>query len=191
MENKLATYSEKITSEQVCKLLHISKRKCSWMLQHGMIPCEDTGKQTRRYTIYLADVLTFKADYEAHPDRYFIPQLFTADSAQPKKRLPYYLAPEEIPADFRPWLDDEWYDLADVLSPKEIELLLGYDTDSVRRWLNRGWLRSIKAQGTEVIAREWLIDFMCDYAFRIAKKSEMHMKLLDKYFSEKTGFDVI
>ena len=70
--------NDKLSAEQICKILHISKRKCAWMLQNGMIHCKDTGKKTRRYTILLNDVLTFKTDYETHPEKYFIPIMFTA-----------------------------------------------------------------------------------------------------------------
>lgn len=152
------------------------------MLQNGMIPCKDTGKKTHRYIVLRSDLDEYIKDSQQRPENYFIPVTFTAK--KPGKREPdkYYLYPHQVPGDFRAWLDDEWYDLPDVLTPKEVESILDYEHESVRRWLNRGWLRSIKAQGTEVIAREWLIDFMCDYAFRIAKKSEMHMKLLKRYF---------
>ena len=82
-----------ITAEEACRILHISKRKCAWMLQNGMIPCIDSGKKTRRYTILLNDVLTFKTDYETHPEKYFIPIMFTAgDIPKPRKRNSYYLS---------------------------------------------------------------------------------------------------
>ena len=38
--------NEKLSAEKICKILHISKRKCAWMLQNGMIPCKDSGKKT-------------------------------------------------------------------------------------------------------------------------------------------------
>ena len=50
MTNKVKK-EEKLSAEQICKILHISKRKCAWMLQNGMIPCKDSGKKTRRYTV--------------------------------------------------------------------------------------------------------------------------------------------
>ena len=54
MTNKLA---KTVSLDEAAKILHISKRKCAWMLQNGIIPCIDTGKQTRRYTILRKDVL--------------------------------------------------------------------------------------------------------------------------------------
>jgi hypothetical protein len=48
-------YPQEVTSDQVRQMLHISKRKCAWMLQNGFIRCQDNGKKPRRYTIYLED----------------------------------------------------------------------------------------------------------------------------------------
>ena len=47
----MCAQSKTVTAEEAARLLHISKRKCSWMLQNGHIPCIDTGKKTKRYTI--------------------------------------------------------------------------------------------------------------------------------------------
>ena len=59
-------YPQEVTSDQVRQMLHISKRKCTWMLQNGFIRCRDNGKKTRRYTIYLEDVIAFAEDRERH-----------------------------------------------------------------------------------------------------------------------------
>ena len=50
-----STYPPIISSEQLRKILHVSKRKCAWMLQNGLIPCIDSHKKTRRYMIELED----------------------------------------------------------------------------------------------------------------------------------------
>lgn len=144
MTNK-AKKGEKLSAEQICKILHISKRKCAWMLQNGMIPCKDSGKKTRRYTVLRKDLDAYIKDSTAHPEKYFIPVTFTSNN--PGKREPdkYYLYPHQVPEDFRPWLDDQWYDLPDVITPKDVETILGYEHESVRRWINRGWLQITKA----------------------------------------------
>lgn len=53
-------YPEVISADQLYRICHISKRKAKWLLEHGYIPCEDSGKKTRRYKIRLNDVI----DYE-------------------------------------------------------------------------------------------------------------------------------
>lgn len=50
-------YPEVISADQLYRICHISKRKAKWLLEHGYIPCEDSGKKTRRYKIRLNDVI--------------------------------------------------------------------------------------------------------------------------------------
>ncbi len=176
-----------LTSEEVCKLLHISKRKCAWMLQNGIIPCIDSGKKTRRYTIYEKDVYVFIEDCKLNPEKYTFPVSFSSkpSKTQNTKHDIYYLKGYEIPDDFKDWLDDEWCKVNDVLYPFEICDLLGYSNNSIRRWINKGWLKYMTAQGKEIVPKEWLLDFMCDRAFIIEKKSTIHRNLLKKYFDKE------
>jgi len=51
-------YPEVISADQLYRICHISKRKAKWLLEHGYIPCEDSGKKTRRYKIRLNDVIS-------------------------------------------------------------------------------------------------------------------------------------
>ena len=52
----MCAQSKTVTAEEAARVLHVSKRKCAWMLQNGHIPCIDTGKKTRRYTIRFHDL---------------------------------------------------------------------------------------------------------------------------------------
>ena len=46
-------YPAIISGDQLCRVCHISKRKAKWLPENGVIPCEDTGKKTRRYRVRL------------------------------------------------------------------------------------------------------------------------------------------
>lgn len=50
---------EWLSMEQFRVVAHISKRKAKWLLENGVIPCEDSGKQTRRFQIRRSDVAEF------------------------------------------------------------------------------------------------------------------------------------
>ena len=41
----LMEYPEVISKEQVYRICHISKRKATWLLENGIIPCKDSGKK--------------------------------------------------------------------------------------------------------------------------------------------------
>ncbi len=174
----VSAYPKTINSEQLRIILGISKRKCAWMLQNGVIPCKDTEKKTRRYTIEITDVIHYVNTVSKNQNAYFIPPIFSAKKSTSEMRYP-----NELREDFSEWLTKRWCNRKETFSPKELEKLLGYEHESVRRWLNRGHLKCVKAQGEEIIAKEWLITFLSDYGFKIAKKSQKHQELLNEYFS--------
>ena len=172
----VSAYPKTINSEQLRIILGISKRKCAWMLQNGVIPCKDTEKKTRRYTIEITDVIHYVNTLSENPHAYFIPPIFSANKSTSEIRYP-----NELREDFSEWLIKRWCHRKDTLTPKEIEKLLGYEHESVRRWINRGHLKCVKAQGEEIVAKEWLISFLSDYGFKIAKKSEKHQELITEF----------
>ena len=172
----ISAYPETINSEQLRIILGISKRKCAWMLQNGVIPCKDTEKKTRRYTIEITDVIHYMNTVSENPYAYFVPPIFSAKKSTSEIRYP-----NELREDFSEWLTKRWCHRKETLIPKDIEKLLGYEHESVRRWINRGHLKCVKAQGEEIVAKEWLISFLSDYGFKIAKKSEKHQELLNEF----------
>ena len=174
----VSTYPKTINSEQLRIILGISKRKCAWMLQNGVIPCKDTEKKTRRYTIEITDVIHYVNTVSENQYAYFIPPIFSAKKSTAEIRYP-----NDLREDFSEWLTKRWCNRKETFSPKELEKLLGYEHDSVRRWINREHLKCVKAQGEEIIAKEWLITFLSNYGFKITKKSQKHRELLNEYFS--------
>ena len=174
----ISAYPKTINSEQLRIILGISKRKCAWMLQNGVIPCKDSEKKTRRYSIEITDVIHYVNTVSENPNLYFIPPIFSAKKSTSEIRYP-----NELREDFSEWLTKRWCNRKETFSPKELEKLLGYEHDSVRRWINREHLKCVKAQGEEIIAKEWLIAFLSDYGFKIAKKSQKHQELINEYLT--------
>ena len=55
----LKDYPPIISKDQLYRICHISKRKATWLLENGIIPCEDSGKKTRRFKIRIIDVIQY------------------------------------------------------------------------------------------------------------------------------------
>ena len=66
-------YPEMISKDQFYRIAHISKATALHLLQHGLVPCKDTGKKTRRYTIRTDDVIFYLIDRQIHPEIYRAP----------------------------------------------------------------------------------------------------------------------
>lgn len=176
-----------LSGEQVRTILHISKRKCAWMLNNGFIKCENTGKKTRKYAVKLTDLIEFIEDSEKHPEKYQTPYAEFSSAKygkHPTKTQPYsgYGFPKTVPENFAEWLGKELENIPDALTPSEITDVTGYTDNSVDRWLRRGWLKSVQVQTGKIIAKQWLIEFYCNYGYTIAKMSDKHIALMKKYF---------
>ena len=162
--------SEKILSaEQTRKLLHISKRKCAYLLEHQIIPCEITDRKTHRYLVREEDVLT----YAEHADEIILPPVFSSASGKSHRKEP---DPRIRKSDFLLI----WATEPDALTPADVQRVTGYTGSTVRQWIRKGKLRSVTVQGRSLVPKEWLAEFMAGYGERIWQKSEVHRGLTDR-----------
>lgn len=63
-------YPKTMSKDQLYRVAHISKATALYLLQSGAIPCKDTGKKTRRYTIKTDDVIEYLRQREICPEKY-------------------------------------------------------------------------------------------------------------------------
>lgn len=162
-------YPEIISSEQLRLILHVSKRRCVWLMKN-YIPHTDNGSKTRRYTIRLDDAIAFLLALERSPES------FEAPVGQFNSKP--FTMPSVDPESLGLVLEDEWYNVPEMLDPVTVSRLTHYSDNAVNRWLEKGWLRSALTQNGRVTSRKWLIDFLCGKGMRIVKKNEWHRELL-------------
>ncbi len=162
--------SEKILSaEQTRKLLHISKRKCAYLLEHRIIPCEITDRKTHRYLVREEDVLA----YVERADEIILPTVFSSASGKSHRKEP---DPRIRKSDFLLI----WATEPDAHTPADVQRMTGYTGSTVRQWIRKRKLRSVTVQGRSLVAKEWLAEFMAGYGMRIWQKSEVHRRLTDR-----------
>lgn len=180
---------EVLSGEQVRSILHISKRKCAWMLNNGFIKCQNTGKRTRKYTVLKEDLLKYIEDSQKHPERYATPYAEFSAAKYINKNSSQYLRkagfPSSLPKGFRAWLEIEFESVPDALTVPQVIAITGYIDNTVDRWLRRGWLKSVQIPTGKIIAKEWLIDFYCTYGYTIIQMSEQHIGVMKKFFDGK------
>ncbi len=105
-------FPEVISGEQLRKILHISKRKCAWLLQSGAIPCTDSYQKTRRYAVKLDDVIEYIIRSENAAER---------------------VKPQRPPECSREQPNDVWFDVPDVLTITDVAGITGYTPNAVDR----------------------------------------------------------
>ena len=181
-----STYPEILSLENIRCILRISKRKAAWMLQHGIIKCEIGEKQTRQYRIKMDDLFEYLDKFEQGDPSVLTPiGRFNAKKVK-KPRPPQEVLPSIMfvkpPDDFRLWLEDEWYKESDLLLSKDMGRITGYDRHTIQRWFIEKRVRSVWTQNQLISTKTWLIDFYCEDAYTIVRKSDTHIDLMKRYY---------
>lgn len=181
-----STYPEILSLENIRCILRISKRKAAWMLQHGIIKCEISEKQTKQYRIKMDDLFEYLDKFEQGDPSVMTPiGRFNAKKVK-KPRPPQEVLPSIMfvkpPDDFRLWLEDEWYKESDLLLSKDLGRITGYDRHTIQRWFVEKRVRSVWTQNQLISTKTWLIDFYCEDAYAIVRKSDTHIDLMKRYY---------
>lgn len=128
------TYPSIISGDQLCRVCHISKRKAKWLLENGVIPCEDTGRKTRRYRIRLEDAV----DYLKKGKKVSAPPIGSITCPKPRVRPPLCTAEEA-----RARLTALWREEPDALTVQRTVELSGCSPCTVGRWIKAGKLAAV------------------------------------------------
>lgn len=183
----LATFPERITLENIRCILKVSKKKAAWLLQNGIIKCEISKNQTWKYNIQTSDFLEFLSSIEKDGNRLTFPkgqfssQLRKTNDSQKKEKSVTIQISNTV--DFRTWLTKEWKNEKNALYNTDIANITGYPIRTVNNWILRKQLKSSKTYTKCIVAKEWLIDFYCEYSTSNKTKSLTHISLLNKYLA--------
>lgn len=181
-------YPEYISKDQFYRLAHISKSTALYLLRSGLVPCEDSGKKTRRYKLHMDDVIFYLMDREVHPYKYSVPAEWRQSRAGNSKKhvtadreqLEALTDVERI--EFCRYIRCELIDFDDLLTIAEAAKFTGYSASTVNRWRTEGGLKSLFASGKNLVPKECLAVFFCSpYCCNIAKKSMKHKRLIRTY----------
>ena len=181
-----ATYPKIISKDQVYRICHISKRTALYLLESGLIPCEDSGNKTRRFRVKLDDVIIYLQNREINPLQYKPPINYYRDKAYTRvvrKKICLLPAQEEIA---RPFFEEELSQYKDVMSTVEVSKFLGYSQKTIIEWYEKKEIKCFLIKGKLAIPKEYLIDFLVGRRCNsINKKSQLHIDLLEKFLSSK------
>lgn len=164
-------YPETVSKDQFYQIAHISKATALHLLQNGLVPCKDTGKKTRRYTIRTDDIIFYLIDRELHPEVYRAPDRWYQErSGHYNSRVTYRneltKLSEEERANFRKYMEDEFCQYGDLLTVVEVAEAIGYCDTSLHRWCNAKKLKSFNISGRFLIPKISLVDFLVSqYSF--------------------------
>ncbi|WP_411677821.1 helix-turn-helix domain-containing protein [Caproicibacter sp.] len=175
----LDEYPEVISQDQLYRICRISKRKATWLLENGYIPCEDTGKKTRRFKIRITDVIEYLIRLEYSPESLLTPLGIFSSGIKYK---PKHKMVEPIDSDeFMKMLKKRWRSSPDALTVDDAVKLTGYCKTTVSEWIAKKKLFGVWYYNKYLIPKDYLIEYMATKAHRITQKSKEHSALIQEY----------
>ena len=133
-------YPKTMSKDQFYRIARISKATALFLLKNGLVPCVDSGKKTRRYTIKTDDVIEYLKDREAHPDSYKAIRGWYSGTAGKKDPLKGSVSPELSPDQqrlFIQYLSRLMKSFDDLMTVKQLAGFTGYNATTVINWCNK------------------------------------------------------
>ena len=162
-DSMLKDYPEHITKEQLYKICHVSKKTALYYLESGLIPCVDSGKKKRRFTILTNDVLTFLEKRDNAPNQYKAPAGWYTRDGNPNLLYKIVRIKKNIKTETRltRWLEE----YPDLMKPIAISKLTGYSLKTVHSWCSANKLHCFRIRRALLIPKLSLIEFMMSDTF--------------------------
>lgn len=132
------------TLEQLYKMLHIYKRKASWMLRNGVIPCENRGCSTHTFIIRMEDVEAYLAKPRQQRKKEIPVGQFNAQPIHIESHPEYYLKLRGAKRErFIEFLEGTMSDVPNALTVDEAARVIGYHRQTVYNHMANGHITAI------------------------------------------------
>ena len=128
-------YPKTMSKDQFYKVAHISKATALFLLQTGLVPCKDSKKKTRRYTIKTKDVISYMQERIVNPEKFraadgwYLTRSGYGKSKDTGKDKLMSLTPEQCEL-LRQYFENELTDYNDLMTTHEFATFLGYCSKS-------------------------------------------------------------
>ena len=183
IQDLLAPYPDPMGRTDFRKACRIGTRTSIYLLQSGLVPCENTGKQTRCYKIAKADVAAYLRRRLAEPEYYTPPSGWYKN--YPAHKPPAFglhdarLLTDATRRRVRRWYENLLARQPDVLDAHQIAQVTGCAWRTVSRWCTEGRLKAFPYQHTYKVPKEWLLEFLTSEDYNgITRKSKAHYAMI-------------
>ena len=186
-------YPEYISLDQLYRICKIAKRSALYLVQHGIIPVIDTGKQTWRYQISINDVIIYLRQRDKIGS--MIPPGAVSSRSKDRKNgrmnkrksfsQMVTSGEEHMVAEYFEYIYSE-YD--DVLTTIDVADMTGLSKSTVTQLLRNGQIKILTDSPMYLIPKQYLLEFVVTPRFLEAKTdSELFKKILGGFEIWKTA----
>lgn len=190
-------YPAIITLEQLYQICHISKRKGRWLLENGVIPCQDSGKRTRRFRIKLEDVITYLEDTANGKLTVIVPSgIFSSNSTylgrQKEQMLINSFQFPDFVHEVIHYYEKNFMKYPEALDTDMVSQMTGFGKNAVNNWIRTGHLK-VYCRMERIIPKSYLLEFCATpYYVSICLQSPKHKEdilCLQEISKKYTGGD--
>jgi hypothetical protein len=179
-ENLKKRYPQYISLDDFHKIAHIAKRSAKYLVENGIVPAIDTGKQTWRYKIHIDDAIAYLQQRDKAGS--MIPKGAVSPCKGIRKRsFSQALAAgqeKEVAEYFRQILSA----YPDVLSTANIADITGFNKKSVMRIIGCGHIKYIARGRKYLIPKPYFLEYVVTPRFIEAwSNSERFIKVLTEF----------
>ena len=169
-----------LSKEDFYKIAHISKRTALWLIETELIFAEKPERQGLGYRIPKAEVERYLADRNVNPTKYRRSNRCNRYPYSPVQRYS-----KQLGIEIRAIVEHDIAHLPDVLVPKQVSALLGYNLREIYDWGETRGLKALNLSGKLYYPKQFLLDFVSSKAYHnIREKSKEHIELLRRVLHE-------
>lgn len=169
-----------LSKEDFYKIAHISKRTALWLIETELIAAEKPERQGFGYRIPKAEVERYLADRNINPTKY--------RRSNRCNRYPYFPVQQyskQLGMEIRSVVERDIAHYPDVLVPKQVSVILGYNLREIYDWGETRGLKALRLSGKLYYPKPFLLDFVASRAYHnIREKSKEHIELLRRVLHE-------
>ena len=181
-------YPEYVSLDQLRVICGIAKRSAKYLLDNGIIPYHDTGRQTWKYKIYIGDVITYLRRREQVGS--MIPfGAVTSHSNRPVSTRKCFaqLVTEGQETEIMEYFKFLYAGYDDVLTVHDITEMTGLEQSTVLKLLKKGLIKSIMTRPKYLVPKPYLLEFVVTPRFiEYRTNSEYFKKILGGFEIWKT-----
>jgi len=173
-------YPEFISLDQLHKICRIAKRSAKYLVENGIIPSQDTGKQTWRYKIALNDVI----DYLNRREQ--VGSMIPCGVATSRKTKEVRMistrkcfAQMVVPgkeSEIADYFNFIYADCNELLTTLDIIEMTGLEKSTVLKLLKAGAIKSIMTYPKYLIPKPYLLEFVITPRFIEYRTNSEHFR---------------
>jgi len=185
-------YPEYISLDQLHRICGIAKRSARYLIDHGIIPYQDTGKKTWRYRIALDDVITYLRRREQVSSMIPCGAVTSRKNQKTRKVSTRKSFAQMVVAGQESQIADYfnyiYADYEDVLTSQDISEMTGLEKSTVLKLLKSGVIKSLMTHPRYFIPKSYLLEFVVTPRFiEYRTNSEQFKKIIGGFEIWKTA----